>query len=43
MQETSLQAVWLRIKLVLSVLGGAVSSLVGGMDGLMIVLLLHDH
>lgn len=39
MQELSLQEVWLRIKLVLSLLGGAVSSLVGGMDGLMIVLL----
>ena len=39
MQTLSLQQVWLRIKLVLSLLGGALSSLVGGMDGLMIVLL----
>ena len=39
MQDISLQQLWLRIKLVLSLLGGTLSSLVGGMDGLMIVLL----
>lgn len=39
MQNISLQQLWLRIKLVLSFIGGALSTLVGGMDGLMIVLL----
>lgn len=39
MQDISLQQLWLRIKLVLSFIGGALSTLVGGMDGLMIVLL----
>ena len=39
MQDISLQQLWLRIKLVLSFIGGAMSTLVGGMDGLMIVLL----
>lgn len=39
MQDISLQQLWLRIKLVLSLIGGALSTLVGGMDGLMIVLL----
>ena len=39
MQDISLQEMWLRIKLIISLLGGAISGLVGGMDGLMTVLL----
>lgn len=39
MKNLPLQEIWLRIKLVFSFFGGAVSALVGGMDSLMIVLL----
>lgn len=39
MKNLPLQEIWLRIKLVFSFFGGAVSALVGGMDSLMTVLL----
>jgi len=39
MKQLSLQEMWLRIKLVISALGGALASLVGGMDGLMTALI----
>lgn len=39
MKNLSLQEVWMRIQLLFSLLGGALSALVGGMDSLMIVLI----
>ena len=39
MKNLSLQEMWTRIQVLFSLLGGALSALVGGMDSLMIVLL----
>lgn len=39
MKNLSLQELWMRIQLLFSLLGGALSALVGGMDSLMIVLI----
>lgn len=39
MKNLSLQEMWMRIQLLFSLLGGALSALVGGMDSLMIVLI----
>ena len=39
MTENTWQSVWLRIQLVFSAVGGALSYLLGGLDGLLIVLI----